>query len=340
MFDRARRRAGAYEVPIESKKIPRRVSLLAVTPNFHLERLVSVSRGIDAMLRGHVVFFLLLHPQAFSASEKANRRATCTRNNANAAFCRNSRASPITSARTRRPPVPHHHKTMFALTTSNFVAPARVGLRAKASSKSTHRAVVQTRASADESEKTNSVSNAVAEATEAWTEPAAPPAPAAFNAARIDPADGSIAEAAPLGDDMSMLTNAMVAFKEPRAVEIINGRVAMIGWMLALQGEFANDQGLFRQVINTRTFTLADGIVKSSTFPAPGMFLIPVTVMAVLAASLAPLLRGNEESGLEKAPKDFSVFRAESEMTNGRGAMIGLVALLLAEKFTGGAALF
>ena len=87
--------------------------------------------------------------------------------------------------------------------------------------------------------------------------------------------------------------------------------------MLALQGEFANDQGLFRRVINTRTFTLADGIVKSSTFPAPRMFLIPVTVLAVLAASLAPVLRGNEESGLEKAPKDFSIFRAESEMTNG-----------------------
>ena len=34
------------------------------------------------------------------------------------------------------------------------------------------------------------------------------------------------------------------------------------------------------------------------------------------------------------------MFRAESEMTNGRGAMIGLVALLFAEKFTNGAALF
>ena len=228
---------------------------------------------------------------------------------------------------------------MFALTTSTFAAPARVALRAKAA-KSARRAVVKTRAEGESSEAPTSVSDAVTAADAEWTEKAeAPAAPAAFSAA-IDPADGSVAEAAPLGDDMSMLNNAMVAFKEPRAIEIINGRVAMIGWMLALQGEFANDQGLFRQVINTRTFTLADGIVKSSTFPAPGMFLIPVTVMAVLAASLAPVLRGNEESGLEKAPKDFSVFRAESEMTNGRGAMVGLVALLIAEKFTGGAALF
>ena len=227
---------------------------------------------------------------------------------------------------------------MFALTTSTFAAPARVALRAKAA-KSARRAVVKTRAEGESSE-TPSVADAVTAADAEWTEKAeAPEAPAAFSAA-IDPADGSVAEAAPLGDDLSMINNAMVAFKEPRAIEIINGRVAMIGWMLALQGEFANDQGLFRQVINTRTFTLADGVVKSSTFPATGAFLIPVTVLAVLAASLAPTLRGNEESGLEKAPKDFSIFRAESEMTNGRGAMIGLVALLLAEKFTNGAALF
>ena len=65
-----------------------------------------------------------------------------------------------------------------------------------------------------------------------------------------------------------------------------------------------------------------------------------LTLCGNAQASLAPVLRGNEESGLEKAPKDFSIFRAESEMTNGRGAMVGLVALLIAEKFTGGAALF
>lgn len=193
-----------------------------------------------------------------------------------------------------------------------------------------------------ESETTTTTSNAeeLKAADAAWAEKAAEaPAAPAF-AAAIDPADGSVAEAAPLGDDMSMLNDAMVAFKEPRAIEIINGRVAMIGWMAALWGEFSHDQSLFRQVINTRTFTLADGVVKSSTFPAPGMFLIPVTVLAVLAASLAPTLRGNEESGLEKAPKDFFMFKAESEMTNGRGAMIGLAALLFAEKFTNGHALF
>ena len=233
---------------------------------------------------------------------------------------------------------------MSAMTTS--VSLKLTGVTARASAKVTRRAQkLALRASVDEKEVTFTADDLATDmkaADAAWTETAAdaaPVTPAAFSAA-IDPADGSIAEAAPLGDDMSMLTDAMIAFKEPRAVEMINGRAAMIGWMVALYVEFTKNQSLFHQVINTRTFTLADGVVKSSTFPAPGMFLIPVTVMAVLAASLAPVLRGNEESGLEKAPKDFGPFRAEAEMTNGRGAMVGLVALLLAEKFTNGAALF
>jgi hypothetical protein len=36
-------------------------------------------------------------------------------------------------------------------------------------------------------------------------------------------------------------------------------------------------------------------------------------------------------------PTDFSVFKADSEMTNGRAAMVGVVALALVEKFTNGA---
>jgi len=232
---------------------------------------------------------------------------------------------------------------MSATTTTQFAAVTAVRAR---NARHCRRVVAMvTKASAEEgSSTTTPTTTPAAEELKAadaeWTEKAAATeAPAAFSAA-IDPADGSVAEAAPLGDDLSMLNSAMAAFKDGRSIEMINGRVAMIGWMAALYGEFDHDQSLFRQVINTRTFTLADGVVKSSTFPAPGMFLIPVTVLFVLAASLAPTLRGNEESGLEKAPKDFFMFKAESEMTNGRGAMIGLVSLLLAEKFTNGAALF
>jgi len=231
---------------------------------------------------------------------------------------------------------------MSATTSTQFAAVTAVRAR---NARHCRRVVATvTKASAEEGSSTTTTTTTNAEELKAadaeWTEKAAATeAPAAFSAA-IDPADGSIAEGAPLGDDLSMLNSAMAAFKDGRSIEMINGRVAMIGWMAALYGEFDKDQSLFRQVISTRTFTLADGVVKSSTFPAPGMFLIPVTVIFVLVASLAPTLRGNEESGLEKAPKDFFMFKAESEMTNGRGAMIGLAALLFAEKFTNGAALF
>ena len=173
---------------------------------------------------------------------------------------------------------------MFALSTSRIVGSA-VKLSVKSRVVRARRAAsIRVRAEG-EAEKVAVVEDMKA-ADAAWTETAAekePVSPAAFSAA-IDPADGSVAEAAPLGDDMSMLNDAMIAFKEPRAVEMINGRAAMIGWMVALYVEFTKNQSLFHQVINTRTFTLADGVVKSSTFPAPGMFLIPVTVMAVLAA--------------------------------------------------------
>ena len=45
-------------------------------------------------------------------------------------------------------------------------------------------------------------------------------APAAMGL--IDPADGSIAEAAPLGDDNALLERAMVAFTDSRAVEVLS----------------------------------------------------------------------------------------------------------------------
>jgi|AntAceMinimDraft_1070359.scaffolds.fasta_scaffold16500_1 hypothetical protein len=229
---------------------------------------------------------------------------------------------------------------------STTAAPAAFATSAAAQPKVQAQSNVKPSASATQSKPAPAVSADLQAANAEWAARAARPVAqttafsTAATAARIDPADGSIAEAAPYGDDLSGLTNALVAFKEPRAVETINGRVAMIGWMLALQGEFTSDQSLFRQVINTRTFTLADGVEKSSTFPAGGAFLIPLTVLFVLAASLAPILRGNDESGLEKAPKDFFMFKASSEMTNGRAAMVGLASLLFVEKFTNGAALF
>ena len=153
----------------------------------------------------------------------------------------------------------------------------------------------------------------------------------------IDPADGSIAEAAPLGDDNALLERAMVAFTDSRAVEVINGRAAMVGWMLALSAEIDRHTSLWGQLFNTRTFTLADGVSRTSTYPGSGFFLVPLVVVAALGASLAPTLKKSSPNGLDETPEAFGPFKPEAELTNGRGAMVGLVSLLVVEHFTKGA---
>merc|ERR1719261_1568310 len=150
-------------------------------------------------------------------------------------------------------------------------------------------------------------------------------APAAMGL--IDPADGSIAEAAPLGDDNALLDRAMVAFTDSRAVEVINGRAAMVGWMLALSAEIDRHTSLWGQLFNTRT----------STYPGSGFFLVPLVVLAALGASLAPTLKKSSPNGLDETPEAFGPFKPEAELTNGRGAMVGLVSLLVVEHFTKGA---
>ena len=140
---------------------------------------------------------------------------------------------------------------------------------------------------------------------------------------------------APLGNDNSMLDSVMLAFKDSRAVETINGRAAMIGWTAALYVELTSNTSFMHQLFNERTFTLADGITRTSTYPAAGFFLVPACVILTLASSLAPALKKSSPNGLDEAPEAFGPFRAEAEMTNGRGAMIGLVALPIVEKIIG-----
>jgi len=159
-------------------------------------------------------------------------------------------------------------------------------------------------------------------------------------AAAIDPADGSVAEAAPLGDDSQLLDDAVKVFSDATAVEMINGRVAQIGWMAALYTEITQNKSLWSQVFSTRTFTLADGVSDTVTYPGAGLFLAPFVGLVVLAASLAPVLKKASPDGVTAPGNALGPFKPEAELTNGRGAMVGLVALVFAEKFTHGNPLF
>ena len=129
-------------------------------------------------------------------------------------------------------------------------------------------------------------------------------------------------------------------FKSPSAIERINGRAAMIGFVVALYNELAADTSLWGQIFTTRTFTLTDGVEVTNTYPAGGFYLTPVCALVVLAASLAPMLKRRKIDGFTKPAEPFGPFTVEKELLNGRAAMVGLVSLLLAENFTQGNPLF
>jgi hypothetical protein len=156
----------------------------------------------------------------------------------------------------------------------------------------------------------------------------------------IDPADGTIAEAAPLGNDNSLLDNFWSVFKDQRSMETLNGRSAMVGFTFALIVELQKNTSLLDQITSTRTFNMYDGTQIVNTVPAVGAFLIPLTVLLVFAGSVSPMLKGWTKSGLTTAPDNYGPFRAEAEVLNGRAAMMGLPMLVIAERLMGGGALF
>ncbi|KAK2980651.1 hypothetical protein RJ640_011459 [Escallonia rubra] len=107
--------------------------------------------------------------------------------------------------------------------------------------------------------------------------------------------------------------NDVLAFSGP-APELINGRLAMIGFVAAIGAELASGQDVFQQ--------LANGGVPA--------FL--VTSIVLSAASLVPLFKG-----VSAASKSDGIMTSDAEIWNGRFAMLGLVALAFTEYVKGSA---
>tara|TARA_Y100000356_G_C11231730_1_gene275364 strand:- start:592 stop:1191 length:600 start_codon:yes stop_codon:yes gene_type:complete len=128
--------------------------------------------------------------------------------------------------------------------------------------------------------------------------------------------------------------NFLSVFKNAESIEKINGRVAQVGWSVALYYELSKQESLWNQVFNTRTFTLSDGVTDTVTYPSGGFFIIPLLSILILSASLAPKVNGGDDN------KEFGPFTKRAELINGRGAMVGLLALSIIEHLNGGIALF
>jgi len=103
------------------------------------------------------------------------------------------------------------------------------------------------------------------------------------------------------------------------APEIINSRLAMLGFVAAIGAEAASHQGLLQQ------FKLA---------PLP----IAATFLLFTVASLVPISKGVPRKG----GKDWGglpQFTPDAELVNGRIAMLGIVGLIIADKLAGGSLL-
>lgn len=101
----------------------------------------------------------------------------------------------------------------------------------------------------------------------------------------------------------------VMAFSGP-APEIVNGRLAMLGFVAALAAELRTDETVARQLSQEPT-------------------LICLTFVLLIAGSLVPILGGKQES--------LGPFTPQAEILNGRAAMLGFAALLAAEAVRGSA---
>jgi hypothetical protein len=123
-------------------------------------------------------------------------------------------------------------------------------------------------------------------------------------------------------------------FANPESVEMINGRVAQVGWIMALYYEITKNETVWNQVFKTRTFTLIDGTIDTVTYPTAGFFVLQIVAGLIVTGSLFSKLK------LVDKDAEFGPFTKRAELINGRGAMVGLLALSIVEHLNGGIALF
>lgn len=113
--------------------------------------------------------------------------------------------------------------------------------------------------------------------------------------------------------------------------EIINSRAAMIGFFVAIATELSTGQSVWSQIAGKYVDTYqTEKPIAFSTLS----FGFVVVVLAL--ASFAPMVYKNEGPDA----RSLGPFTPKAEISNGRAAMMGFLALLAVEFFRGNVALF
>ena len=132
-----------------------------------------------------------------------------------------------------------------------------------------------------------------------------------------------------------VLTPQQVLAFEGWAPEVINGRLAMLGFLTAVVQEVATGQSFTEQFSSA---TLASSPRRSSCGPSRPWRRRSAATRAtprIRSPWMASRTWREVFKGGPWGPEARKIFNAQTEQTNGRAAMVGIVALIAVETFTG-----
>ena len=109
--------------------------------------------------------------------------------------------------------------------------------------------------------------------------------------------------------------------------QLITGRAAMVGFVSAIAGEVITKKEAFELIFPAK---MVSG-VPTHVIDAQNFSLFAFTIAIATLGTITPKFT---QDNFDES-REFAIFKTNSEMLNGRAAMIGIVSLLVAENVMG-----
>ena len=115
--------------------------------------------------------------------------------------------------------------------------------------------------------------------------------------------------------------------KNSETAQLINGRAAMVGFVSAVAGEIITKKEAFELLFPAK---MVSG-VSTHVIDAQNFSLFAFAIVMVTLGTITPKFA---QDNVDES-REFAIFKTNSEMLNGRAAMIGIISLLIAENIMG-----